>query len=207
MAEIKVLIQGIHQKNEAGNLLIGSTVTLIKTDKNIIVDTGSFLWKEKIIEGLKEENLTPKDIDIVILTHLHLDHIVNTYLFENAKIFCKFKGQTSYPGQFHTPKLGLVQRTDIKEGIKIAEDVEFLETPGHTPDMISVLVNTPQGKIVIAGDAFPDQSFLDLEKQPNSLLVNVEEFNHSRQKIINLADYIVPGHGDIFKIQNSPKSF
>ena len=29
----------------------------------------------KLISELKKENLTPKDIDIVILTHTHLDHI------------------------------------------------------------------------------------------------------------------------------------
>ncbi len=199
MAEVKVLIKGEHSKNEEGKLVIGSTVTLVKSSENIIVDTGSFLDKDKIIEELKKENLTPEEIDTVVLTHLHLDYVVNTHLFENAKIFCKFKG--TYPGQVHSPNKGYLERTEIADGVKITEDVEFLLTPGHTPDMISVVVNTTEGKVVIAGDAFPNESFLDLEKQPNPLLMDVEEFNKSRNKILEVADYIVPGHEDMFKVK------
>jgi glyoxylase-like metal-dependent hydrolase (beta-lactamase superfamily II) len=201
---VKVLIPGFHAKNEEGQLRLFSTVTLIKSDKNIIVDTGSFLEKDRIVEELKKENLTPKDIDIVVLTHLHLDHIVNTYLFENAKIFCKFKGQTGYPGQFHTPKLGLAQRTDIKENVKLAEDVEFLETPGHTEDMVSVVVNTSEGKIVVAGDALADEKMTNLENKPPVMILSSEaDYDNSRKKILEIADYIIPGHGDMFKVEKN----
>jgi len=199
MAEIKVLIKGIHQKNEEGKLLIGSTVTLIKSNKNIIVDTGSFLSKEKIIEELKEENLTPEDIDIIVLTHLHLDHTINTSLFNKAQVYCKFRGG-EYPGQIHYLDKGYIERSEDLNGLNLTPDVKTILTPGHTPDMVSVVVDTSQGKVVIAGDAFPDQSFSDLEKQPDPLFVDVEEFNQSRKKILELADYIVPGHGDIFKV-------
>ena len=199
MAEVKVLVKGKHSKNEEGKLVIGSTVTLIKSSENIIVDTGSFLDKDKIIEELKKENLTPEDINIVVLTHLHLDHLVNTYLFKNAKVFCKFKG--TYPGQAHYPSKGYLEKAEIADGVKLTEEVEFLLTPGHTPDMVSVVVNTAEGKVVIAGDAFPNESFLNLEKQPDPLFMDVEEFNKSRNKILEIADYIVPGHGDIFKVE------
>ena len=161
MAEIKVLIEGIHKFLDEGKLRICSTVTLIKSDKNILVDTGSFLDKDKLIEGLKKEGLTVEEIDIVILTHLHLDHLINIYLFKNAKIFCKFNGKSS--GQFHIPSEECLKRTEIEDNIKIAKDVEFLLTPGHTPDSISVVVNTNKGKVVIAGDAFPKEEFVDLE--------------------------------------------
>ena len=204
MAEVKVLIEGVHKviDKEKLRLKIGSTVSLIKTNKNIIVDTGSFLDKEKIIDELKKEDLTPENIDIVILTHLHLDHTVNTYLFRNAKIFCKFsKPNKDYPGQFHYPKEGSIERTEINDNIKVAEDVTFLLTPGHTPDSISVVVNTEKGKIVITGDAFPSEDFLDLSKEPIPYLVDIRAFNESRNKIIKIADYIVPGHGKMFKVK------
>ena len=82
MAEVKVLVEGVHKQEANGQLRVGSTISLIKSNKNIIVDTGSFLEKDQIIDGLKKEELTPEEIDIVILTHLHLDHLVNTYLFK-----------------------------------------------------------------------------------------------------------------------------
>lgn len=198
MAEVRVLVAGIHEKLGDG-LRISSSVTLIKSDKNIIVDTGSFLDGKRIIEELKREGLTPDDIDIVILTHMHLDHVVNVHLFRNARIFCKFLGK-GYPGQFHIPREGSLQRYDLSDGAGIADGVEILLTPGHTGDMISVLVRTDKGRVVVAGDAFPSEAFLNPEKQP--LLFNdLEAFNESRKKILEIADYIVPGHGKMFRVE------
>ena len=108
MVEIKVLIEGKHKLLEEGKLEISSTVTLIKGEENIIVDTGSFLDKEKIIKELKKEGLSVADINKVILTHLHLDHTVNTHLFNNADVYCKFR--KGYPGQYHSPSGGYLVR-------------------------------------------------------------------------------------------------
>jgi len=102
MAEVKIIIQGVHGKPIDGKLQIGATVTLIKSDKNILVDTGYFEDREALIATLAEEKLTPDQIDIVIITHMHMDHVVNTYLFENAKIFCKLR--KDYIGQYHIQK-------------------------------------------------------------------------------------------------------
>ncbi len=200
MAEVKVLIEGHHSKNEENRPKIGSTVSLIKSHNNIIVDTGSFLDKDNLIHELKKEGLTPEDIDMVIITHLDLDHIVNTYLFRNAKIFCKFRGG-GYPGHIHFPSEGCVERTDLLKKNLIDEDIEIMVTPGHSEDMISVIVNTAAGKVVVAGDAFPSKEWLDPNRQPNSLVTDVKKFNESRRKILKVADYIIPGHGGMFKVK------
>lgn len=197
MVGVKVLVKGAHEKVD-GKLKIGSSVTLIKSDKNIIVDTGSFTDKDLIIEELKKEGLAPEEIDIVVLTHTHLDHMVNTYLFTNAKVYCKFRGG-SYPGQYHMPKDGCLERAEIKDGVNIAEDVEFILTPGHTEDMISVVAKTIDGVVVIAGDAISSEDWTDLNKQPE-LVYDMDLFNESRKKILEIADCIVPGHGKLFNV-------
>ena len=199
MAEVKVLVEGDHARLADGRLQIGSTVTLIKTDKNIIVDTGSFLDKDKIIEGLKKEGLSPEDIDLVVLSHLHLDHVVNTYLFNNANIFYKLRGG-SFAGLIGFPKEGKIKRFELVDGVELAKDVSILFTPGHTEDMISVLVNTLKGKVAITGDAIDSEKMSQMDIQP-ALCWDLEEFNKSRDKILKIADYIVPGHGDIFKVE------
>ena len=197
MAEVKVLIDGDHTMLDDGKMKISSTVTLIKTDKNIVVDTGSFLDKDKLIESLKKENLTPADIDIVILTHLHLDHTVNAYLFSNANILYKLRGD--FAGIIGFPKEGKIKRFELVDGVEVAKDVSILFTPGHSEDCISVVVDTSEGKIVMAGDAIDSKEFADLNVQPK-LYLNLEDFNKSREKILKIADYIVPGHGGIFKL-------
>jgi len=128
MAEVRVLVVGQH-KVEGDKLIIGATVTLIKSDKNIIVDPGYFPDQVKVIQELAKISLKPEDIDIVFLTHLHLDHVSNVGLFKKSYIYCKLN--KNYPGQYHVPLKGYLKRTDIKDGLKLAKDVEYLLTPGH----------------------------------------------------------------------------
>ena len=198
MVEIKVLVRGVHSKPIEGKLQIGATATLIKSDKNILVDTGYFEDKKSLLSALAGEGLTSEQIDIVILTHMHLDHVVNTYLFENAKIFCKLR--KDYMGQYHIPKEKSVQRIELIDGTEIAKDISILLTPGHTEDHISVLAKTEKGNIVIAGDAIADESFADMEMKP-PLANNLADYDESRKKILAVADYIIPGHGDMFQVK------
>ena len=170
---VKVLKIGRHDMKD-NKLDVGSTVTLIKSDKNVLVDTGGFGddWKD-IKNALARENLTPENIEVVILTHLHIDHTANTNMFKNARAYLKFKN--TYPGQFHDIKGGYLQRFEIKDNVELVKDVSIILTPGHSPDMISVVVETDKGKIVVAGDAVPDQSWADLSKEA-SQFVDIPKF-------------------------------
>ena len=53
---------------------------LQKAGRNILIDTGIGsketygLVPSRLVKGLKNVGITPKDIDMVILTHLHFDH-------------------------------------------------------------------------------------------------------------------------------------
>ena len=65
----------------------GSTVYLIKLkEKNILIDTSSKDNEKELIQNLKELSLEPKNINTIILTHNHWDHVGNNKIFQNAKI-------------------------------------------------------------------------------------------------------------------------
>ncbi len=198
MAQIKVLVEGKHRFS-GEKLEIGATATLIKTDKNIIVDPGYYPDKEELLKSLKNQGLSPEDIDMVFLTHLHLDHTINIYLFPRAKIYCKLKSQ-DYPGQYQNLIEGSLVRVDLFDGSELAKDVEVLLTPGHMDGHMSILVNAPEGKIVIAGDAMAKESLVDISKKPE-IFNNLEEYDNSRRKILEIADFIIPGHGPMFKVK------
>ncbi len=93
-----------------------------------------------------------------------------------------------------------------KEKVK-AEDIEIIETPGHVLEHISLIVNSPKGKIGIAGDAIwwldDEKQVFDLKQKDHAQAkgMDMETLIGSRRKLVESADYIVPGHGKMFKVK------
>ena len=195
MVEVKVLIKG-YAKKENGVEFASSTTTLIRErGLNIIVDPG--MNREMLLETLRGENLSPDEINYVILTHYHLDHSLLTGIFENAEILDN-SDIYSWDGKIE-PHESKVPGTDI----------EIIETPGHDMFHCSVIVNDKNlGKVVVAGDVFwwvdDEEQKIDKENlmiHQDPYMKNKEELTESRKKLLKIADYIIPGHGEMFKIE------
>jgi len=194
MAEVKVLIEGYAREIDNGWLASSSTVLIKDGSKKIIVDPG--INKDLLLKKLKAEDLSPDDIDIVFMTHYHPDHVFLAPIFEKAIVV---DGDTIYEKDKETEYEGKVPGTDLK----------VISSPGHAHEHCALLVKTEKGKIVVAGDVFwwADEEEQKIDKQ--SLLKHKDPYvkdkkvlRESREKILNLADYIIPGHGKMFK---SPK--
>ena len=195
MAEIKILIEG-YVKEENDSEFASSTTTLIQEKgMNIIVDPG--MNRTLLLEALKKENLSTADINYVVITHYHLDHSLLAGIFENAKILDD-SDIYSFDG-----KIG------EHEGKIPGTDIEIIETPGHDQFHCSVLVETEEfGKVVIAADVFwwsdEEEQKTDIEslmKHEDPYVKNREELTKSRKKVLEIADYIIPGHGKMFKVE------
>jgi len=194
MTEIKILIEG-YAKKENGTEFASSTTTLIQENGlNIIVDPG--MNRKLLLEALKKENLFPSDINYVILTHYHLDHSLLAGVFENAKILDD--------GSIYSWN-GKIEEHDGKVP---GTDIEIIKTPGHDMFHCSVLVKTKKfGKIAIVADVFwwsdEEEQKTDKEslmKHEDPYVKNKEQLMNSRKKILEVADYIIPGHGKMFKV-------
>ena len=112
----------------------GSCVYIVLIgDRKIIIDTGSPMNKQELIQNLKELNINPLDIDTVILTHNHFDHTGNIDLFENAKIYRSKE-------DFKDSNID-ISKLDIRE-------FKIIKTPGHTPGGICILYQD----ILFSGD-------------------------------------------------------
>src|SRR5262245_57319 len=73
-------------------LLVGSSYssscTLVANDRiRAVVDSGLSLDQSALEQALRARRLDPEDIDIVINTHLHLDHCGSNIMFPRAAIF------------------------------------------------------------------------------------------------------------------------
>ncbi|CAH1781991.1 unnamed protein product [Owenia fusiformis] len=196
---IDVLKEGYSIVQEGGSTSNAcGTITLVKGPHNIIVDTGLPQDKSLILQGLARHELTADDVHYVVCTHGHSDHVGNLNLFPNATFIVGHDISKGDEYQLH----------DFKQGIPYEIDayVEVIPTPGHTRGDVSVVVyRTCYGTVVIAGDTF--EKFEDLEDsdiwQNNSELPEDQE--QSRIEVFKLADYIIPGHGPMFKVPDEFK--
>ena len=192
MAKVKVLIEGYAKKLENG-FVASSTCCLITTEgKKIITDPGCNC--KKLLAALKKENLTTDDIDYVFLSHCHPDHILLTAIFDKAK-YVTFDANLVYDKDL------LVEfERDV-----LGKDVEIVETPGHVLEHLSLVVNTKKGNIAIAGDVIwwldDEEQVLDINQTDHSQAkgMNMKDLVASRKKLLKVADWIIPGHGKMFR--------
>ncbi len=192
MPEIKVLIEGYARQIQNG-WLASSTVTLVKTsNKNIIIDPGCN--REKLLAALGKENLKVDDIDFVFLTHNHLDHALLAGIFSNARILTT---EEIYKNDNQIAHGNIIPDSDLK----------IIQTPGHCNEHCSLVVPTEKGVYVVAGDVF---WYVDGEKQTADIgkvddahpaEVDMKKLTESRKKILQIADWIIPGHGKMFKVE------
>ncbi|MFA5107134.1 MAG: MBL fold metallo-hydrolase [Patescibacteria group bacterium] len=195
MAQLKVIIEGYVRTEESGEVASSSTTLIRWNGLHIIVDPG--MDRGRLLEALKTESLTPDDINYVIVTHYHLDHVLLSGIFEKAKIL-DVTETYSWDGAIKSHG-GKVPGTDI----------EIIKTPGHDPFHCAVIVpSTQYGTVVVAGDVFWWYNHEHQKTDKRSLMNHADPFlkdnaalHNSRETVLKRADYIVPGHGKMFRVQ------
>lgn len=185
-----VLKEGYVKTDEQGSSRADGTITLLKGHQIIVVDTGGPWDRELLLQRLTGHSLKPTDVTYVVCTHGHSDHVGNLNLFPEATIMVSFDISRGDRYLSH----------DFRSGhpFQIDSWVEVFATPGHTGSDTSVLVRgTALGTVVVAGDLFEregdDGSWQELSENPT-----VQEQN--RQKVLQMADVIIPGHGAPFRV-------
>lgn len=186
MAEVKILIEGYTNADsmaEGGEEKSCPTITLVK-DKDIvmIVDPGILEDQKMLVDKLNERGLTINDVNVVCITHSHIDHYRNIGMFPKAKTLEYW---------------GLWDKNTVENWEEqFTGDIRILKTPGHNYDNITLLVKTDKGSVAICGDVFWKENF----PEDDTYASDKEKLKESRRKILEVADFIIPGHGKMFKV-------
>jgi len=173
--------------------MVSVAVLVQKDGHNIMFDTAGIAQRPIILRNLMTRaGLTAEDIDMLVLSHGHPDHFGNMDLFPDALM--------SYNGNIHNQS---VYNFPFTQPIYLFNDrsLELIRTPGETSDGVSFVVrNVPgRGTVVLTADVIneekdkgPDQDF-PWPTGPK------EPWRESRKKVACIADWILPGHGQIFQ--------
>jgi N-acyl homoserine lactone hydrolase len=164
MYEVDVLIQGFPGKAVCHGGLGWSTVTLLRTDKRmVLVDVGAFGVRRELSKQLRARNVDPAAITDVVLTHAHYDHSVNFTLFPNATVWIGEEelawASSQAPGFDPLPELYVRELSASERVRRVAYDKEFLPglkalaSPGHTPGHLLFYLTGNPVPILFTGDA------------------------------------------------------
>lgn len=120
------------------------------TEKNILFDTGTN--PEILMHNMKELEVDANDIDLIVLSHNHLDHTggLPGILDENhdVKIFLTNSFPEGYIGRLRERVKEVEVVNDVTE---ICRDVYSTGSMGNKIKEQSLLINTRKGPIVITG--------------------------------------------------------
>lgn len=118
-------------------------------------------------------DLTPGDIDLVILSHGHIDHVGSLPLFANVPIVMTARERAdpapSYFGSARPMDWPDATYRLIDADTAVCDGLTLIPTPGHTPGHLSALVTLPEtGPVILAADAInrasePAEGFADAD--------------------------------------------
>lgn len=184
-AQVKILVEGYTNADsvaETGEEKTCATISLVRDgDLVMVVDPGILESQQVLVDALQKEGLTVGDVNIVCITHSHLDHYRNIGMFPNAKTLEYF---------------GLWDGNNVKEwSEQFTPNIQILRTPGHDYTGITLFVRTDDGVVAICGDIFWKENY----PEEDSYAANPQKLITSRKLILEMADWIIPGHAGMYK--------
>jgi len=207
MAGVDLVLQGFRLQTDQGTPAFCG-VSLVHSTKHILVDVAHTGRRALLLEKLRERGLSPADIEIVVLTHAHWDHMLNIDLFPNAQVLVS-AAERRYaanprPSDWATPAytgaiLERMKLHEVQEGDEIDRGVRILETPGHSPGSMIVTVDDEAGTIGITGDAAPTAASV-LEGVPYLTFFDEQIARESMKKIRAHCRVLYPGHDRPFRL-------
>ena len=201
---------------------------LVRTgDTTILFDTGlspravpgllradplaRFAEEDLLVHRLESVGLEPKDVDLVVLSHLHFDHAGGADIFASSELIVQKDeyAYAHYPAQFfasfyYRKNFDLPRyRWRLLDGdAELVPGVTVLRSDGHTPGHQSLLVDLPEtGPVILAGDCCYWQRSID-EELPPGVVWDPTRAMHSIKRLKTIARLtggrIFPSHDPAF---------
>ncbi|CAI2357104.1 unnamed protein product [Caenorhabditis sp. 36 PRJEB53466] len=182
---VQQLVEGSLKRVQHGMNLTSSVSMVYDGGHYIVVDSPSATdvhSKELMLKGVASRNIAPGEIQYVVTTHGHPDHFGQGNFFPNARHFFgsyEYSDTNFISTELHT-----------KDIMQLTKNVQLWNTPGHTAQDVTVMVHNVSCCGVIA-----------VAEAWNPIIGKI-----SRNKVICYADYVIPGHGKLFRVTHDMKT-
>ena len=207
-------VQAYAQENflSPSRMEISFTPVIVNTGSELVMfDTGNGAGRRpnagKLATMLSAAGYTPDQIDVVVLTHFHPDHIGGLMedgkpLFPNARYVMpetEYQFWTS-PDRMGSPMEGVAKLTEsnvkphaekatfIKDGADVAPGIRAVGAPGHTPGHTAYLIESAGKPFLLWGDT-TNHYILSMQKPEWHVSFDVDKdlAVKSRKTILDMA--------------------
>jgi glyoxylase-like metal-dependent hydrolase (beta-lactamase superfamily II) len=214
--KLDTLLQGYRIGTDQGDIAFCGINMIEGLDENgtlkrILVDTGHAGRRPVLEAELAKRGLTAADIDIVVCTHSHWDHVENLNIFDQAQIVMhrnerRYLDRGPHKNDYACPDwiVPLFESyqsriREVEEGVQIIPGVEILDAPGHSAGTIAVKTDTVDGIAVITGDSIQNAT-VAVERRNALVFWNDAMATRTIDKLVSIADVIYPGHDQAFRL-------
>jgi hydroxyacylglutathione hydrolase len=182
---------------------------LVRGEVTALIDPGHLKHVESLIDQIKKDGIPPEEIDLVMVTHGHPDHLEGLQAFVEKPVkiamsqeeeqYLRGAGKLLFDMMGDSPPNFRVDFF-LKEGKLYLgqKSLDIYRTPGHSPG--SICLHWPERKVLFTGDVlfyggigrtvFP-------EGDSKLLMASIETLSHLDTEVV------LPGHGEIVQGKES----
>ena len=163
--------------------------------KKILIDPGHRHLFQHVKSGLAQIKTTPEQIDVVLVTHGHPDHLEMVGSFGPSTRWAMSRIDYEFVMKYIGSHMDFpAPAFFLQEGDLVIGDKTFrvILTPGHSPG--SVCLYWPEKKVLFTGDVVFSQSIGRTDLPGGS----GKQLKESISKLAELdVEVLCPGHGDV----------
>lgn len=204
---IEVVFSGFPGKLRTGFMEWSSIIYFESGNRKILFDCGGSNRRMSLLPRLAELHIKPEDIDTLIISHFHTDHVFNYDFFPNARIIMHEteaawaeKGTDIVQPLYYYKGITASGRLEtVKEGVDIVPGATAIHLPGHTPGCMGILLTAPgMPKTLLAGDAI--KNLTELARGSAGMSLDPVATRNSVAKGRSIAERIIPGHDRTLRV-------
>jgi N-acyl homoserine lactone hydrolase len=211
MVSYELLFQGFPGWSPTHGRLAWPSLPLIKAGgKNILFDTGHYGVHKLLLQKLADRGLNPSDIDLLVISHGHWDHSLGFPLFPRAEVVIGERelewALKVNPAENTTVPLYVMEHIadcprlrTLKGDTELMPGITMIDTPGHTPGHMSMVLETAEGCVVLAQDAVKNRAEF-LARQADQTL-DAAATSASIERVAAVANVVIPGHDRAFRVE------
>ncbi|MEK9905033.1 MAG: N-acyl homoserine lactonase family protein [Rhodospirillales bacterium] len=201
---------------------------LVSDDRAIVVDTGGAehkikglgrQWIASPLDGLKQLGVDPSNVEDVIVSHAHWDHVGELAAFPKAHFYMNDLEMESITGEdmsfevmreaYHAEEaqqlVGLTYEdrlTFLSGDGQFADGVDYTLIGGHSAGQMALTVQTERGPVVLATDAI--HLWEEVEKERAFLIFHdlrqmLKGYRKMNQMVRGDLTRLLPGHDPLIK--------